>query len=571
MNDFDVVIFGAGLAGLSLARHFLIHTDAKVLHLEKRKAIPTKRQKLGESTVQVAGYYFSKVLDLEEHLFHKHFMKYNLRFHWRTTDGETLEDFSSGFIRNFSNIASYQFDRNTLEEHLIEENLKSDRYQLVRDCGKIGLEIGPPHQVSYLDEGTAQSIEVPWVVDTTGWNSMLSRKLKTQKTSEVKHNSSYFWVDGNLNLEKLSQRSPKERRLAKERKQLGHLPFWLATNHFVGEGFWVWVIPLQGKTSIGLVYDPEIINPKAVAKKESLIQWFIDNFPLFKSFLDGKEIIDFTVMNQYSKDTLQTIHKKQWAISGPAGRFNDPLYSPGSDQIAIHNSLIVDAVMTKNPQDLSFKISVFESLCKSIYQSFLPSFGNSYRALGDPETFALKYVWELSIYFIFFVFPFINDLFTNRYFLIPYFRRFATLGARNRDLLEYITAYYLWKKEVGLEPKEPIHFDFSSVDTLKRAESCFYEVGCDVKEAVAILEKRLKDLEELARYTVAHIDSVVTNQKDLPMKADYVAQINLDELVFDPEQIRERAVNSGSAEQHWQLCPKVYWQSFQEKTMEKES
>ncbi len=68
-NFYDVVIIGAGLAGLSLARQLLLESDKTVLLLDKRAAIPPPRQKVGEATVQLSAYYFSKVLDLEEHLF----------------------------------------------------------------------------------------------------------------------------------------------------------------------------------------------------------------------------------------------------------------------------------------------------------------------------------------------------------------------------------------------------------------------------------------------------------------------------------------------------------------------
>ena len=65
---YDVVILGAGLAGLTLARHLLLDTERTVLLLERRDEVPPPRQKVGESTVQLAGYYLSKVLDLEEYL-----------------------------------------------------------------------------------------------------------------------------------------------------------------------------------------------------------------------------------------------------------------------------------------------------------------------------------------------------------------------------------------------------------------------------------------------------------------------------------------------------------------------
>ena len=62
---FDVVIIGGGLAGLSLARQLLMNSSKKILLLEKLAALPSPRQKVGEATVQLSGYYFSKVLDLE--------------------------------------------------------------------------------------------------------------------------------------------------------------------------------------------------------------------------------------------------------------------------------------------------------------------------------------------------------------------------------------------------------------------------------------------------------------------------------------------------------------------------
>src|SRR5919199_4577565 len=106
-NHYDVVIVGAGLAGLSLARQLLLNSDKKILLLERRAAVPPVHQKVGESCVQVSGYYFSKVLDLEEYLLREHFMKYNLRFYWKTRgrDGSCYEDYSQSYIRALSNIA----------------------------------------------------------------------------------------------------------------------------------------------------------------------------------------------------------------------------------------------------------------------------------------------------------------------------------------------------------------------------------------------------------------------------------------------------------------------------------
>src|SRR5689334_20737788 len=127
---YDVVIIGSGMAGLTLARQLLLYTDKTVLLLDKR-VNPAKEagQKYGESLVQLSGYYLSRVLDLEDHLLLNHYLKYNLRFHWPTEGRENrgYEDYSVSFIKRLSNIATFQLDRNVLEEHLMEVTTASER------------------------------------------------------------------------------------------------------------------------------------------------------------------------------------------------------------------------------------------------------------------------------------------------------------------------------------------------------------------------------------------------------------------------------------------------------------
>src|SRR5262245_3095146 len=99
----DIVILGGGLAGLALARHLMLATDRRVLLVDRSARVPTHDHKVGESSVQVAGYYYGKVLDMEEHLWRQHFMKYNLRFYWKTPgrSNNDFEDFSHSYIRTF--------------------------------------------------------------------------------------------------------------------------------------------------------------------------------------------------------------------------------------------------------------------------------------------------------------------------------------------------------------------------------------------------------------------------------------------------------------------------------------
>src|SRR5689334_3200725 len=94
LRNVDVLIIGAGLAGLTLARQLLLNRpDLEILMLDRLPEVPSPKQKVGEATVQVSGYYYSRVLEMEEHLLREHFLKYNLRFYWKSErGGEVWED-----------------------------------------------------------------------------------------------------------------------------------------------------------------------------------------------------------------------------------------------------------------------------------------------------------------------------------------------------------------------------------------------------------------------------------------------------------------------------------------------
>jgi len=571
-QNVDIVIIGAGLAGLTLARQLLMRDKAlSILNLEKRPSVPGNKQKVGESTVQVGGYYFSKTLDMEAYLHHEHLMKYNLRFLWPTAGlaNDDIDHYGQGYIRSYSNIASYQIDRNKFETELIRLNREHPSYTLLTGVQVSAINLGTQganHQIHYQHNGEQNQVEARWVVDATGRKRLLARQMTMQRTcEELTHGASWFWVDGTLNIEKLTRTEYSASLLNPSRAALGHLPFWLSTSSFMGEGFWLWVIPLKGRTSIGVVFDQASIPPAELSSASKMKAWLSRTFPLFKAALSDVQVIDFSTLRQYSHDCAQTIHRDRWAVTGEAGRFTDPLYSPGSDAIAIHNSLIVDAVFTRDPVALDSKVRLFESMFKVVYRSFLPSFSRSYAALGDHETFFMKYTWELSVYFTFYVFPFINGLFTEKTFLAPYFRRFSNLGAVNRNLQNYITDYYHWKKAHGVSLSQPVYTDFSEVPALAAAEKAFYQIGLKPAAAVAVIEHQTELLLEYARFLIAHIDAVVLNDPEVRTRRSYIEAIEPGTRNFDPHAMKQRLLVTDTCAEpwSWSFCPALLERLFQ--------
>lgn len=562
-NHYDVVIIGAGLAGLSLARQLLLNSGKTILLLDKRAEIPPKKQKVGEATVQLSAYYFSKVLDLEEHLLREHFMKYNLRFYWKNAGraNDRYEDYSQAYIRTLSNIATYQLDRNKIEGEMLRLNLESPHFTFCAPANDLEVSLADdgPHTVSFTAAGQSITTHACWVVDTSGRGKFLARRLGLAEQNPIRHGSSFLWVEGLVNIEKLTDLSPQGIRLRPDRAQLGHLPVWLATNHFCGEGFWFWVIPLQGKTSLGLVYDNTLIAGERVNTPQKLLDWVCAEFPLFARDLPQRKILDYGFLRDFSYDCAQTISASRWALAGEAGRFTDPLYSPGGDLISIYNTLITDAILTEDAQALAGKCRLYEQLMKAVYEAYVPSYAVSYDVLGDQEAMTLKYAWELTIYFAFYVFPFINDLFTEPRFIGSFFSRFAQLGPLNRNLQRFISDFYQWKKAARPAARAPLFNDFTEVGALPAAQQTFYAVGVSVDEARIILDGQLANLREMARFIVAHISAAALGDQRALTNRAFVAGIDLEHLRFDPAEMRERYARcSRTAELYaWSFDPGV--------------
>ncbi len=542
-RSYDVVIVGAGLAGLSLARQLLLASDRRVLLLDRR-ALPPRRQKVGEATVQVSGYYFSKVLEMEEHLLRRHYLKYNLRFHWPATGAETYEACHQSYIRPLSNVATYQLDRNVFEAELLRVNLERPEFELQAPVDDVSVELGAQgarHRVRFRDAaGQACEAECGFVVDATGRGRLLSTQRELKRRSPIRHGSTFAWVEGLVDVEKLSDYGRREIRTKRERAALGHLPPFLATNHFCGEGFWFWVIPLHGKTSIGLVYDRERVRHWDVATAERMIAWVCERYPMFARDLPGRRIVDRGGYADFAHDCAQMLSAERWALVGEASRFSDPLYSPGGDLIALYNTLVCDAILTDDADALARKVRLYESLARSFYEAYVPSYAVSYDTLGDQECFSLRYVWELSVYFAFYVFPFLNDLFTQPTFATGWLRRFAALGAKNRALHHFLKGYYDWKRAAARVPASaPVFFDFTESGHLRAAEQTFYRMGLDSEGARRVLDEQLDNLDELARAIVAGLTHVVTGDARALSRA-FVDALDFETLTFDVGALHER-------------------------------
>src|SRR5436190_8631757 len=87
-TEYDVVICGAGAAGLTLARQIALEVpEASLLLIEGiGDKSRTNALQVGESTVEMSAHYLSNVVKLKDYLETRHYHKWGLR--WFFGSGE---------------------------------------------------------------------------------------------------------------------------------------------------------------------------------------------------------------------------------------------------------------------------------------------------------------------------------------------------------------------------------------------------------------------------------------------------------------------------------------------------
>ncbi len=413
-QQLDVAIVGGGLAGNLLARQ--LHRTAPGLRLGLFERAHQTSYKVGEATVEIAANYLIRRQGLSQYLYENQLPKNGIRYFFDNADRDApLEEMSELGTINLPFHPAFQLDRSRLEADLLDMN-RADGVHVCTGAtvGRIAFgEKGDLHRFEVSSDGRTASYESRWIVDAGGRTGLFAR-LKDLKVAEEIHRLGSVWgrYEGVADIDEWG---PEE-----FRARVRHTTRRLSTIHFWYPGYWIWFIPLRGGAmSIG-VTGKRMAQMKELRAPEGF-RSFLDEHRAVRDLMVGAKNIDIGSYTQIAYGTKRFFHPDRWGLVGEAATSADPLYSPGSDFIALENDYLTDLIrrdlVDGDRVEMAERCELYDQYMQFRHAATMLLYRNLYELHGSYELACVKWDFDIASYYNLWVSSYMRDQHLDRGYL----------------------------------------------------------------------------------------------------------------------------------------------------------
>jgi flavin-dependent dehydrogenase len=435
---YDVLIAGGGLAGLCLARQLTREAPSLRVFLAEKHAhpVPEAAFKVGESSVEIGAHYFQRVLDLEPHLRQQQLEKLGLRYFFPADDNRRIESRFELGPSGFPPVPSFQLDRGRIENMLLRSNREAG-VDVRDDCRIAAFEFGAPlHRLEIQSGGRTEIVEGRWLVDASGRRGLIRHRLGLTRPVGHLANACWFRFPHRLRVDDWSDDPHWKARVPSGER-------WLSTNHLMGVGYWVWLIPLgSGSTSVGIVVDATLHPFGRLNRFDRALDWLREFEPQCAEVVASHEsdLEDFLALRGFAYGCDRVYSPDRWALVGEAGLFTDPFYSPGSDFIAMGNDYVVDLIRRDSSgEDVTARVEQYNTTYLRLYDAFLRLYEGQYPIMGNAQVMTAKVAWDNACYWAITALLYFQRRYRQPEFIASIenlMRRFFVLHARMQQFLK---------------------------------------------------------------------------------------------------------------------------------------
>lgn len=283
---------------------------------------------------------------------------------------------------------------------------------------------------------------------------------------------------------------------------------------------------------------PLILTKKAVA-------WINKYEPQAAKYVcpNKEDILDFRILKHFAHASNRVYSSDRWAVTGEAGLFLDPFYSPGSDFISLNNTWLSDLILRDHKgEDITVRAQIYEQTHLSWFESWLPIYQDKYKLMGNTQIMVFKIFWDWAIYWSVPCLLFTNHGFTDLKILKELFVAENSLGRKFGRLNKTVQDLFIdWL------PHEKAIFENRYIDPLDLNYLKSFQRGIDeihgkdaivskVAENMIVLEKVAAEMFRLISHQVNNTpEDIIVNPYKINLKALYNASEHENGLMIDDE------------------------------------
>jgi flavin-dependent dehydrogenase len=349
-QEYDVVIMGAGFAGLCQARHLMLNIpNIKVALVDPRPLERSDKDlKIGESLIEVAALFLCKELGLHDYLIENHPPKSGLNFHWPKDPAQTesLDDYYHIWANRQTPIASFHLHRAKFEQDLLKMN--QDMGAVFYNGRVVDVELTSGDAIKTVEikvGGEKMELRAKHVIDAAGRKFIIGRKTDNllfgpENLLGLNNGSTWLRVE---NVDRTIFHS-------------GYHPtgastsHYYSTNHYFGHGHWLWMIPIDKHSmelSIGVIHHHDVIPAEQINTQDKFCAFLKANHNLLAQLIDSGEIVDFNYWPKIAHKSKTMFSPDNWYVIGDAAHIFDAFYSYGTTMIAFAVESVTEIIRAK--------------------------------------------------------------------------------------------------------------------------------------------------------------------------------------------------------------------------------
>jgi len=413
---------GGGYAGLVQALHLTrVVPQASIAIIEPRTPDEIEAiHKIGESTVEIAANFMTRDLGLANYLAGTCPPKYGLNFHWAKVQGktETANDYFSSWVPQGPKIPCYQLHRGRFERDVSAKVKAAGVTFLHSKVSDFTFGEGNDHTMVAKDaDGNTETLTAGHLVDACGRAFLIGRKrghMKRKPEDLWGLDSFACWVRvKGANTDLIAATSQQRR---------SSVSGYFATNHFFGDGHWVWTIPLCGKediVSIGIIAHRQVHEHKSLDSQEKMFAFLREHHGVIADLAESGEVEDYKFLLRPAHTSEEMLGEDNWYTIGDAAHFGDAFYSMGTSSIAFSVTSVTETIRAKlaGETDADINREAFDTFNKGWADNAIHVVRDHHKHLGNASAMSWRIYFEYIWWFGFWVPTFVGRWHLNKEFL----------------------------------------------------------------------------------------------------------------------------------------------------------